>query len=238
MFLQGHVPGAVNLPAFFLKGPQGPPETSLFVATLGKLGIGPDTHVIAYDDGASPAAARLYWVLSYLGHPAISIMDGGFRKWQVEGRPVDVGPGKRAEAHYEVRAVATSELASLEDVARSVDNDEAVIVDTRGPSEFGGWQMTAARNGHIPGAVNVEWSQNLERTDDGVYKLRSDQALRALYAEQGVTPDKRVIVHCQSGDRASLTYVVLKKLGYPRVAHYARGWSEWGNRSDTSVAEE
>jgi thiosulfate/3-mercaptopyruvate sulfurtransferase len=128
-------------------------------------------------------------------------------------------------------------LARTEDIMDSFDDPDVVILDTRSAEEFAGFRATAARNGHIPCAVNVDWTANLAYGDDGAIRLKSAAELRELYDRAGATSDKRVIVHCQSGTRATHTFVALKELGYERVSHYAAGWSEWGNRLDTPVEE-
>jgi thiosulfate/3-mercaptopyruvate sulfurtransferase len=128
-------------------------------------------------------------------------------------------------------------LADLQRVRSALEAGDAVILDVRTPAEYLGLQATAARNGHVPGAVNVDWSNNLEASGDAVASLRSDDELRDLYAQAGVKADKNVIVYCQTGHRASETFLVLRKLGFERVATYGPGWQEWGNRSDVPVDE-
>lgn len=235
-YMQAHLPGAVNLPVFFLGGPAGgPPSPEALAPRLGALGISRDTHVVAYDDGASPSAARLFWVLRYLAHPRVSILDGGITNWRHEGRDWDYSPVQPVAAEYALGPVDGSVVATLDEVRDVAGGDSAAIVDVRTPGEYLGVQTSAARNGHIPGAVNVDWTNNLGAADDGIPLLRPEEDLRLLYREAAVTPDKRVIVYCQSGARAAETFLVLQKLGYPSVAVYGPGWQEWGNRDDTPV---
>lgn len=237
-FLRAHLPGAVNLPEFFLKGPQGAPEPAQFSILLGKLGIARESHVIAYDDGASPAAARLFWVLSHFGHGAVSVLNGGIGKWLAEHRPVSAELSSRAPVTYDDISRDNSVLATMADVLELAGEPTGVIVDTRDPAEYRGWQVSTARNGHIPGAINIDWLENLERGEDGAVRLRTNRELSSLYSSRGVTPDKQIVVHCQSGSRACETFLVLKALGYRRVALYSRGWSEWGNQTHTPIEEE
>ncbi len=235
-YVQAHLPGAVNLPVFFLTGPAGsPPPSAALAPRLGSLGISRDTHVVAYDDGSSPSAARLYWILKYLGHPAASVLDGGITKWRRDGRDWDYSPGQPQAVNYVSGAVDDSVTVSFSDVKAVLEQGSAVLVDSRTPGEYLGVQMTAMRNGHIPGAVNIDWTNNLEQSSDGIAVLRSDEDLRRLYGDAGVTPDKDVVVYCQSGGRATETFMVLQKLGYPHVAVYSPGWQEWGNRDDVPV---
>lgn len=235
-YTQAHLPGAVNLPVFFLTGPGGgPPVPSALTPRLGALGISSDMHVVAYDDGASTSAARLFWVLRYLGHGRVSILDGGITNWRHEGRDWDYSPVQPQAVDYISGPIDGSVIASLDDVRSLLGGSSATIVDVRSPGEYLGVQTSAARYGHIPGAINIDWTNNLEAAEDGIPLLRPDEDLRQLYREAAVTPDKHVVVYCQSGARAAETFLVLQKLGYSSVAVYVPGWWEWGNRDDTPV---
>lgn len=235
-YMQAHLPGAVNLPVFFLAGPGGrPPAAASLAPRLGSLGISRDTHVVAYDDGASSSAAQLFWVLEYLNHPRVSILDGGITNWRHEGRDWDYSPVQPQPVEYTLGPVDQSVVITLDEVRGLLEGSSGTAVDVRSPGEYLGVQTSAARNGHIPGAVNIEWTNNLQTTEDGIPRLGSDEDLRRLYEEAGVTPGKRVVAYCQSGARAAETFLVLRKLGYPNVAIYAPGWQEWGNREDTPI---
>jgi thiosulfate/3-mercaptopyruvate sulfurtransferase len=238
LYARGHVPGAVNLPAFLLGGSNGGvPGADALARSLGKLGISSEHHIVAYDDGASPAAARLFWILSYYRHTGVSVLDGGIRAWASRGYALDAGMAQVNGVEYSIGEPDTSLAVSAEELLGSLDDDDLVVLDVRGNSEYGGSQMTAARNGHIPNAVNVEWSESLEAGEDGI-QLRPRSDLERMFSNAGVTPDRRIVVHCQSGNRASHSFLTLKYLGYPNVSHYALGWQEWGNRPDTPVVSE
>jgi thiosulfate/3-mercaptopyruvate sulfurtransferase len=236
-YAQGHIPGAISVPLFLLVGAPGRPDVAATATRLGRSGIGPGDHVVLYDDGASPTAAHAAWVLHYLGHGEVSVIEGGITKWANEGKDIDDGSVTREPVVYRVPEPDRSVLGELEDVLRAAADPETVVVDVRTPAEYLGFQMTARRNGHIPGAVNVDWSNNLEMRD-GIAQLREDDALRRLYSEAGVTPDKRVVVHCQSGSRSTFTWLTLKHLGFDNVSNYAAGWQEWGNLPDTPIDEQ
>lgn len=237
-YQQAHLPGAVNLPVFYLFAANaGPPAADDLVRRLGRLGISRSTRLVAYDDGASASAARLYWVLKYYRHPDVSVLDGGVTAWRHEGRDWEYTAVEPEPAEYEIPDPDPTVLTDLANVSASLGAPDSVIVDTRSPAEYLGLQRTARRNGHIPGAINIDWSNNLTLDEGVLHRLRSDDELRDLYQTSGVTPDKDVILHCETGNRASETFLVLKKLGYPRVALYTAGWQEWGNRDDTPVEE-
>lgn len=235
-YAQGHLPGAVNLPMFLLANPAaGAPDVELVSSRLGNAGISRDTHVVAYDDGIGPTAAQLFWVLAYLCHPRASVLDGGITRWAHEGRGWEYTHNRVTPATYAAEGPDLHVLATLEDVRAAIDSDDAVILDVRTPSEYLGLRRTAGRNGHVPGAVNIDWQDNLSAGNDDIPRLLDDRELHLMYESAGVTPDKLVLVHCQTGVRSSETFMVLKELGYPRVANYVAGWQEWGNRTDTPV---
>ena len=237
-FNESHIPGAVNLPAFLLgSSSDGVPDVTAVARHLGAQGIARDVRVVAYDDGASPAAARLLWVLAYMGHPSLALLDGGISHWTRSGRPTEAGSVRREATDYDMGETDDSVLARLDAVRRALDDPAVIILDVRDVSEYEGMQMTALRNGHIPGARHMTWSDNLSVSEAGSALLRPPEELRRQYHELGITPDVTVIVHCQSGSRSSETFVVLKALGYPDAANYSAGWQEWGNLSDTPVDE-
>ncbi len=105
------------------------------------------------------------------------------------------------------------------------------IVDVRGANEYSGITQSTQRNGHIPGAVNLEWTF----ARDASLRLKPLVELKQILRSRGITPDKEVIVHCQTHHRSAHTYIVLKALGYPSIKGYPGSWSEWGNRVDTPV---
>lgn len=237
-FGQAHIPGAVNLPPFFLRGQDGgPPPPDDFARRLGDLGLTPDTHIVAYDEGGSPAAAGLYWVLRYYRHPRVSVLDGGITRWRHEGRDWEYSVRIPTPGRYAIGQADPDLYAEREDVLAAVDDPDRIVLDVRAPAEFLGLQASAKRNGHVPGAINFEWSNALQPDADGLPVLRPLDDVRALLTQAGVSEDKEVIVHCQSGGRSAYAFMVLDALGYPRVRHYSRGWQEWGNREDTPVEE-
>lgn len=236
---QAHLPNAVSLPVFMVMGlAAGSPPLQGMGEMLGNLGIRPGTHIVAYDDGASTAAATLFRLLRMVNHPVASVLDGGITRWMHEGRRTVHDRVRREPVAYEVDELNRRLWVETDELLQALDRNDLVVVDVRSPAEYLGLESTAARDGHIPGAVNVDWRNHLERDEDGLYRMRSDDALRDLYAQAGVTQDKRVVVYCQVGQRASLAFLALQKLGYPDVVTYLPGWQEWGNRRDTPVEPE
>jgi thiosulfate/3-mercaptopyruvate sulfurtransferase len=235
-YRRGHIPGAVYLSVddARIKVPAGGfrlPTAEEVARLVAGLGIGPDTHVVIYDDSGGLHAARLFFTLDVFGHRAVSLLDGGFQAWQRANRPMTTEVPHVARTDYRP-ALQPDRVASAEWVRDRLTDPTLVLVDTRTPAEYAGKDVRARRGGHIPGAINIDWEQNLR--PDGTFK--SADELRAMYTAQAVTPDKTVVTYCQTHHRAAHTYFVLRLLGYPRLVGYDRSWSEWGNRDDLPLA--
>ena len=234
---EGHIPGAVWLDYQSLLGKRPPvlgdlPSDQQLSQVLRKIGLDDTKHVIAYDEDAGAAAARLLWTLDVVGHDQFSLLDGGFSSWAENDYPETEEHSIATHSQFIVpenkRGFATRQY-----VMDALQNPNVVLFDTRTPEEFIGTNIRAARGGHIPGAVNLNW---LDVTDKFHYhRLLDLDTIRAMYSERGVDPDKEIIPYCHSHHRSSHTYVVLKHLGYKNVNAYAGSWSEWGNLEDVPI---
>lgn len=239
-YAAGHLPGAVNLPlAVLTQDREGIPGMVAPVATiehaLGTRGISRQTRVVIYDAFGGVQATRLFWVLDYLGHPRLSILQGGYEAWQREGRPVARETMSPRVTRYRARK-DTTRLANLRWVQAQLQTPDVVLLDSRSPAEFSGQVpgRQIARPGHIPGAVNVNWVHNLTAPPR---RFKSGEALRQLYRDVGVTPDKEIVVYCRTGVRASHAYFVLRLLGYARVRVYDGSFVEWSAQATAPVEE-
>ena len=208
-----------------------------FADTMSQHGIGDDTQVVAYDNMGGLYAARLWWALDYHGHSKCRVLNGGFRKWYEEDRPVSMEMRHVERAQFTVRDVRADTCARLDDVRAAIDDDDAVIWDVRTRGEHTGKDKRAnKRGGHIPGAAHLDW---LDMTVSPPVRsgllLPPDEISRKL-ASAGIVPEKRVITHCQAGIRAAQAAFVLRLMNYPRALNYDASWSEWGNRDDTPIA--
>lgn len=234
-FAAGHLAGAIHLDLWgvsLIDTSDAPLRA--FMWMIGHLcslrGVTPDRPVVIYEAHSGIRAARVFWFLEYLGHPDVRVLDGGVPAWTGAGLPLTT------EALAPVPSTWHGEphpslLATWSDVKDRLGNPGTAIIDTRSDEEYYGEAVRAKRGGAIPGAVHLEWTNNLAA--DGTYKSADD--LRAMYEALGVTPDREVVTYCQGGYRAAHTYLALRLLGFPRVRSYTGSWKEWGDREDLPI---
>ncbi len=193
---------------------------------LGRLGITREKYVVAYDDVGGLNAARLFWELERIGHPRVSVLDGGLVRWILDGRKVVNDARKRKPAAYALEAGGRANEASLDDVRAARDKRGALLLDVRSKEEYRG-ERKDPRSGHIPGAHWWEWDQAV--AIDGGFTRREEAALRRLLRNAGLADTRRsVITYCQSGRRAAHTYLTLRSLGFEDVRVYAASMNEYG----------
>ncbi len=232
-----HIPGAVHLEYASIVRAEPPvsgllPATDALARTLGAIGLGPDTHVVAYDDEGGGRASRLLWTLEVLGHRRYSLLNGGLHAWANESHPLTSEVPHAVPAPFEAHADEAA-VADRHFILEHLHDARVVVLDARTPQEYQGVDIRAQRGGHIPGAVNVDWTHAMDPNRNMRLKPQAD--LRTLYERHGVTPDKTIVAHCQTHHRSAHTYIVLKALGYEHVKGYPGSWSEWGNLADTPV---
>ena len=235
-FRRAHIPSAVCPADNFFKDPNDrrfvmPPD--LFAETMAGLGIGDDTDVVTYDAGGI-TAARLWWCLNYYGHTRVRVLNGGWNQWLADGRPMTMAETRPSASKPFTPRVNDSIRAGAEDILERLEKPEVVILDVRTDGEWDGSNTRGnKRQGHMPGAVHLEWTNNL--TADDLRRFKSPDDLRAMYEAAGVTPDKEIVTVCQGGIRAAQTAFTLTLLGYERVRNYDGSFSDWGNRDDTPI---
>lgn len=226
-----HVPGAIHLEYRGIVAAEPPamgllPDDRQLGDVLASIGATPETHVVAYGGEGNGQACRLLWTLDVIGHRNFSLLDGGLQAWVDEGYETEDGLGQPRRSAYEVGR-HTDAVADKAYILAHMEDPGVVLVDTRSPAEFSGIDRRAQRGGHIPGAVNMDWTLAMDAA--GALRLKPEDELREMLEELGITPDKEVITYCQTHRRSAHTYIALKALGYPRIKGYPGSWSEWGN---------
>jgi len=208
---------------------------------LGDSGIDNNTTILLYGDNNNWFAAWAFWQLKIYGHKDVRLINGGRKKWIMEGRPFSKDAPNITRKTYRASEPNFSIRAYLQDVMKTVgDGKNISLVDVRSGDEFTGKILsppglpeTCQRGGHVPEAVNVPWGKNVN--DDGTFKSFSE--LKALYDPLGVKPGKDIVAYCRIGERSSLTWFVLKYLlGYDKVKNYDGSWTEWGNLVSAPIA--
>lgn len=231
-YWEKHIPGALFLHPDALRLPDhGIPEKpmppEILTQVLGRAGIDRSTMVVIYAEVIDSLAPYLIWQLDRLGHGRCGVLQGGLDKWLAEGRPVTQAYPAIEPVEYVIPdQLNPSSLATKEDVKQAVEKGGAVLLDVRPPAQYSGAKGPWARKGHIPGAVNREWVEDLSKAG----MLKDSATLSQAYTAIGVTPDKKVIIYCGRGFRSTNTWFVLKHvLGFPDVRVYDGGFSEWSS---------
>ena len=234
---KGHIPGAITLN---WKTELQDPLRRDFVSSeglaklLGDRGISEDDTVVLYSGNNNWFATYAYWLLKYRGVGNVKLLNGGRKKWELDSRELTQDAPNRSAATFSIGAENPAIRTFRDDVLKRVESGEGAWVDVRAPEEFRGEllapphlpQEQAQVPGHIPGAANVTWSKTVN--EDGRFK--SPEELQALYADQGVTPDKDVVTYCRIGERSSHSWFVLQELlGFERVKNYDGSWTEYGS---------
>jgi thiosulfate/3-mercaptopyruvate sulfurtransferase len=234
-FSNGHVPGARSLDVFgisLIDTRPDPLKAFLWIIEhlIAARGVSGENRVVVYDRISGERAARLFWFFEFFGHERVHLLDGGFVAWEASNGPTardaEVAPRGAFRARPDL-----SRLATADDVLERLGKPGTIIVDARSEEENQARRVRSKRGGRIPGAVHLEWTNNL--TDDGRFKSADD--LAALYRSIGVTPESEVVPYCQGGYRSANTYLALRLIGQPRVRNYLGSWGEWGNRDDLPI---
>jgi thiosulfate/3-mercaptopyruvate sulfurtransferase len=196
-----------------------------------RIGYTPQKHIVAYDDEGGGWAGRFLWTLEIIGHKHYSYLNGGVHAWYREQHPVTADVTNVEPTAVNI-ALDDSAIADIDTVRAALGVPAIKILDARSREEYLGLRTSSLRAGHIPGAVNLDWIDLMDRTRN--LRLLPEAELRKKFTDLGIQPGHTIITHCQSHHRSGLTWLVAKALGFPAKAYHA-SWGEWGNRDDTPV---
>ena len=231
-YSKGHIPGAVNLDLFAFHWFD---TTSEGIESFNKqtqkllsfIGVTSEKKVIFYDDVSGMLAARGVWMLLYFSHQNVLMLDGGIKKWQKENLPIETKPNHFQPSTFSGK-INPNLVSGFEYI---LDNlDRLTIIDARSQGEYSGETVRAAKIGHIPSSINIDWNLNLY--DDGTFKNNSD--LSKLY---DIQKNAEIVTYCQGAYRAANSFLALKRLGFENVRVYLGSWGEWGNLLDLPVEQ-
>jgi thiosulfate/3-mercaptopyruvate sulfurtransferase len=204
-----------------------------FEELMSASGVTPATTLVIYGDNNNWFAAWAFWQAKIYGHKDVRLMNGGRKKWLLDGRELATGAPHVEATSYTGAEPDLSLRAFLPQVQEAVAEHAAGLVDVRSPQEFSGEILappglpeTCQRGGHLPGARSIPWSKACN--DDGTFRTADE--LQALYSNEGIDGSKPVIAYCRIGERSSHSWFVLKYLlGFDNVRNYDGSWTEWGN---------
>ncbi|MBS0325014.1 MAG: sulfurtransferase [Proteobacteria bacterium] len=240
-YAKGHLPGAVfahvdrelSAAKNGRNGRHPLPTPEAAADTFGRLGIGPSSQVVAYDQDNGMYAARLWWMLRWLGHDAVAVLDGGYAQWTREGRPVETAAARRAHARFTPHAVLPT--VSATGVAASLPRHALLLLDARGAERYrGDVEPLDAVAGHIPGAINRPYTRNVGA--DGRFRAAHDLREEFEGMLHGRSADD-LVHYCGSGISACHNVLAMAVAGYPLTRLYPGSWSEWSSNPKRPVAK-
>ena len=236
-YVQYHVPGAVFLNYEWIVRVEQPrmgllPTEEQLTNVLSSLGLTKDKHVVVYDDEGGGRACRFLWTLEIVGHKHFSILNGGIQAWSNHRNTISSKITYPASCDYQAE-MNYDTVATRQFILDHLSDENVVILDTRSPDEYNGIKVFAQRGGHIPGAINIEWTDAMDKANEKCFK--PDKELRQLLESKGITPDKTIVTYCQTHHRSAHTYIMLKSLGYKNIKGYPGSWSDWGNEPNTPI---
>jgi thiosulfate/3-mercaptopyruvate sulfurtransferase len=225
-YRQGHLPDAVPLDidqwTKHSRQPRALKDAKLWAELVGALGVQADKPVVIYDDTVTPNAARAWWLLRYVGHPDVRLLNGGLAGWKASGGTLGDDDVPITKAKFDAK-FQSQMLADAEMVRKVIGQSGACLVDSRTAAEYTGEQAQGPRGGRVPGAKHLEWKEFLDAR--GRFKPADDIA--TLLVKTKISADDAAITYCQSGGRAALDAFALELMGFKNVKNYYGSWSEW-----------
>jgi thiosulfate/3-mercaptopyruvate sulfurtransferase len=234
LYQQVHLPGAIHVTPQELVSGIAPavgklPSLARLQAFFNRIGYDSDKHIIVYDDEGGGWAGRFIWTLDVIGHDKMSYLDGGMHAWLAEKLPVSNEINETTPTNINL-TIDHAYIASQQDILDSLDKHDTDIWDARSALEYTGQRQSSARSGHIPGAINLDWMDTMDRARN--FRIRAD--IKQVLASHGISGNKPIITHCQTHHRSGLTYLIGKILGFD-IRAYDGSWAEWGNDPTTPI---
>ena len=241
-YLNGHIPGAVFFDIEALSDHTSPlphmlPRPETFAVAMRELGVNQDKHLIVYDEGNLFSAPRAWWMLRTFGVEKVSILGGGLAGWLRDDLLLEEGAVELPEGEFNA-AFNPEAVVKVTDVLLASHENTAQIIDARPAARFNAEvdePRPGLRRGHIPGALNVPWTERSMPREYVRGELKTTDELDAIFFGRGVSYDKPIIVSCGSGVTAAVVLLALATLDVPNVKLYDGAWSEWGARADLPV---
>ena len=236
VYLQAHIEGAVLVTPGEIVSGQPPasgrlPDLERLEALFARLGYTPEMEIVVYDDEGGGWAGRFGWTLDVIGKREWQYLNGGLQAWHHAGLDLQQGEphGMHSVSHQVSLSIDTTPIAEISDILECIEDPNQVVWDVRSAEEYNGQRQAAARVGHIPGAVNLDWMA----LKDPAAQMRLTENIEGQLESLGLT-DKALITHCQTHHRSGLSYMLGRILGLD-IRAYHGSWSEWGNREDTPI---
>lgn len=231
-FEKSHIPGAIWIDASdWGKSFDDKPNPEEWALRLQQSGIGPDSKILVYGGDDVRDAARIWWILRYWQLDRVQLLNGGINAWVRAGLPVSSVPNAPATIPR-LNLRASHRLETKNGLLNQLNDQKVQVVDARSNDEHCGISKTAKRNGKIPGAIHLEWTEVI---DPNTKCFKSPEQLAKLFRDKNIDMNRPLVTYCQSGGRASVVAFALELMGGNQVRNYYKSWSEWGNATDTPI---